>query len=354
MKQQATPCDPVDLEHSTGIAKSFKVRFVVALAISFITIFAVTVNIVLRPGVAKAAVAPTIYSHSWYIHNDSSLTMEDIGISDASFDNTNCSQSLVVLDFGQVTADNSSDTYGTYLFGYPYPFTSDAQILTAAEWYATGWYGNTNSCPRLTLAIGTSNYHECPYGGYCSPYYNGEAWELLVSQLQTWLANNGESWKVKAEGADDMETEWDYAATTLGTFPNGTVGQGFAFGFYNENWSGPFFYDYGDSTPGYSGPPNNWTTYAIWAASWGIGWDVPLPEIYNSGQVPEWMTIYNYGGGFTFWGTMQECGSWSSGYCTSPWGEYTPQGSYSGWQALQNASGHVASNSTNILTQPGY
>ncbi len=71
---------------------------------------------------------------------------------DGQWDSSNCTNSTVVLDFGQVAYEGG--VYGTYYYNGD-NFISDATILQAAEDYATGWYASTGSCPRLTELIGT-------------------------------------------------------------------------------------------------------------------------------------------------------------------------------------------------------
>lgn len=78
--------------------------------------------------------------------------------------------------------------------------------------------------------------------------------------------------------------------------------------------------DYGDAAYGSStlqeldsGQYNSnyvWTTYDIYEASWGIGWDIPIPEIYYQGQANDWKIVTTAGGTqgvVQYYGVTTEC-----------------------------------------------
>ncbi len=68
------------------------------------------------------------------------------------------------------------------------------------------------------------------------------------------------------------------------SWPGGSRGQTDAFGKNDPNFSQ--FIDYGDAAQS-----AGWNDHDIWYAAYGAPYDHALPQAYNDGQIPRWMTI---------------------------------------------------------------
>lgn len=293
--------------------------------------------------------APGVYAHSWYVGNldiaHNYQAMYNLGYSDGAYDNKTCTLSQIVLNFGQVDYNNGyyggGYGYGTYYFnpGLGYPFVLDSQILAGAEHYVSGWYKATNSCPRLRIVLGVSNFREC-LNSPCTTYNAGVAWGKTVGSLNSYVASKHMNGKiVDVDGGDDIETDvpsgWDTYSVTLG-FVEG----------FNAGNSTQLFMDYGDVFP------NSYWSYAdLYNVAWGYGHDVPIPEVYGGGLLSSWTQFSQAYPNVYFYGVMTECASIpKSGYCQNPSGEYTPA---IAWNALVGSIGRskVGAFATNILYQ---
>jgi len=328
--------------------RSRHLRLIVSVVTIILVLLAGTATWLTHSQRAFAATAPA-YSHSWYITSIYNLgydptycnwsligmgwTSDEFGLgcSDGQWDGANCTNSLVVLDFGQL--DYQNGVWGTnYYTGPPtWYFMSTAQIQQAAEDYALGWYDATPSCPRLRLAIGTNNGGECPSDGYtCNLTTGGQVWKGVIANVNSWLVSNNLSWQISAAGADDMETEWDHYDRTT-QFVDGFMSGG----------NNPWFYDYGDATPGYA-TCCGWTPQAIYHVAWGAATALPLPEIYYNCKQCEWTDVETQTGTMYMSGTMSECTqplynfATSLQTCSSPSGEWAPAAS---WTNMLNAQG---------------
>lgn len=228
-----------------------------------------------------AQTTPPPYTHSWYVTNISAAAMDALGASDGSWDASGCRNSFVVLNFGQVARDPSVDTrydsYGTYMFQYPYPFISDFQILQAAEQYVAAWYRVTPSCPRLHVIIGLNNYNECPIGGLgCLRSRAGTQWANVLGDLTAYVAKSNFSWQITAWAGDDMETAWD----------SGLATREFVDGFNANAPPGSELIDFGDAWS-HSG----WTDNDIAYVAYGATHNWPLPEIYSQAAADRWTAL---------------------------------------------------------------
>jgi hypothetical protein len=230
---------------------------------------------------ASASTAPE-YHHSWYIVDPSSSAMENLAASDAQWSNAHCGSGgfdgLVILDFGQPGYYGS---YGTYYFAYNAPFISDAAIIKAVEQYIIWWWNDTTPCPYLHVAIGTNNYHECPFGSPCNIYTAGEQWANITNTVSAWVKSQGYSVQVAVWSADDIETGWDpfscSGCKNTADFVNG----------YNANNScGCNLGDFGDA---WANP--NWTESDVYYVAWGEGYDIPFPEIYSQYAANRWAQV---------------------------------------------------------------
>jgi hypothetical protein len=209
--------------------------------------------------------------------------MYALGLSDGSRDNVNCTNSAVVLDFGQVKYQ-AGGPYGGYGVSAFTGFYTDATVVLATRRYAAGWYNSTGSCPRLKIIIGVNNVYQCPSGGSCDPYVAGKKWGSVVNNVQTWLNNNNYSWQITAWGGDDMEqpdgvTPWDCATKT----------RKFVDGFNDWNPSGALFIDFGTA---WVPVPNCWAASDVYYVAWSAGWEeYPQPEIYKQSALNSWINL---------------------------------------------------------------
>ncbi|MDO8615627.1 MAG: hypothetical protein Q7T33_07810 [Dehalococcoidia bacterium] len=240
-------------------------------------------------------------AHSWYIKNTyanpDAATMYSIGYwVDGAFDNSTCSNSLVVLDFGQPDYVNSN--YGTnYWLNYSpgYKFISNADIITAVDNYARGWYDRTGSCPRLHIVVGTNNSQMTPSGG--TPNGAGTNWANVAYAVQSYLSNAGYSWQITAWAGSDMEQPggeippFDCAGRTR-EFVDG----------YNSNSLATSFLDYGTAWV----PNGCWTAADVYYVAYGAARNYPLPEVYTQFATDSWVSVRQQGY-MSFKGVMTEC-----------------------------------------------
>lgn len=251
-------------------------------------------------------------------------------------------------------------------------------MASLAERYAQIWFNDTSSCPKLRLVIGANNYHECPFGGSCSVTTAGSDWfNSVVAATYNYVNANGWSWQEDIWGGDDIEGGWDQFGCPCANGTSWQQTQYFLNGWTNAdaNSSTHFFLaDFGDSAA-YSTTDNlqdqssncnngspttncEWSWSDFYQAAWSIGWDIPLPEIYNSGQANDWTHVTNAGtssGSVYYYGAVSECSGtdvlqesncWvaRNGYC-----EYGPDQAMT---ELTNVVGHISeSNETNIQWQ---
>ncbi len=267
-----------------------------------------------------AQTTPPPYSHSWYVTNvngnDWYTWAHNV---DGPLDNSHCTNSLVILDFGQ--PDYQGGTYGTIYFAPNYPFVSDLVIIYDLENYSNGWYQGTGNCPRLHLVAGTNNYHEIPSGGG-TPSGAGSAWADSVRAVQNYLVSNGTSWQITA---DDMEQPgggqaWDCANPGPPKSPTRSFIDG-----YNGNSNRTILLDYG--TAWVPNPANGscWSAADVAYVAY-TGLDYPLPEIYFASALNSWISVrksyYMY-----FKGVLTTCKDGDplpSDYCSNPSGWYAP------------------------------
>jgi len=168
-----------------------------------------------------------------------------------------------VLAFGRPIKGGSWG-WGASLFGHGYRSTDEIRV--AAEAYAEGFVGCSRHEPRLTIAIGTSNY------GRGVSYRHGMAWALMVNAANGWVVENGLVGRVEFAGANDIELSWNGPA----------VSKSWVRGYDSvAEWP---YYDYGDAA---GCPPRGdcvgaWRPEDVWYVSWGARSAWPLPQIYTS------------------------------------------------------------------------
>ncbi len=157
------------------------------------------------------------------------------------------------------------------------------------------------------MAIGVSNSYECTAANQKQSYYclnnEGTGLGLAVSNAENALhsyagqssANADILNQVNIAGGDDIESG--------PSFDTYNVTQDFMGGFAGENnltGGGYYLWDYGGvgSLCGSNCSTGNTTTWdygEFYMAAWGYGWDMPLPENYNSNDTyegAEWGAIY--------------------------------------------------------------
>src|SRR6185312_6571270 len=165
-------------------------------------------------------------------------------------------------------------------------------VQQLAENYAQEWYADTSPCPRLHLVIGTSNDYECQGSDSdCNVYTAGQQFDALVHNVETYLKNQSWDWQITSWIGDDLEAEWDQWSTTV-NFINGVFNQEVTY-----SWRA-FLMDFGDANIEFADiQGNHWTYQNVYDASWGLGYDWPLPEIYwntsSPGNINQWVNMYN-------------------------------------------------------------
>lgn len=287
---------------------------------------------------ATSIATPPAYAHGWYVTNpDTSANgaMYWLGWHDGVRDDSTCTNSLGILDFGQVSyqAGGPYGGYGTLDFAFNKPFISDATIEGAAEQYIRGWHAATSLCPRLNLVIGLNNYHQCPDGGACTPYTAGWQWGAMVNSVRSWLIAQGYSWQIRVWAGSDIEQpnpiepNWDCPANT----------NAFVDGFGANNPAYVYFIDYGTAWVHHYGDPRYdcWQLADIYYAAYGALADWPVPETYTSGATDSWINLRS--SYYTqFLGTLSQCRQGdpiTGNSCTYPVGLFSPS---AGWLDLWN------------------
>jgi hypothetical protein len=199
---------------------------------------------------------------------------------------------LIILDWGQPVYFGNN-IYGTYDFGGN--DDTDDSIMHAVADFAQGAWSCRTPSSDIAIGIGESNY----YSGNAIPlttaawYADGQQWGILVNSVQSFISDNSYS-IVGANGAGDLETGWENFTLTS-SLVNG----------YNSVTSHIYF-DFGDDAPGM------WTNYQVWYVADGAADNLPLPEIYYSGNatddwgpLDQWACL-NEGGPMYFKGTMSQ------------------------------------------------
>ncbi len=229
---------------------------------------------------------PPISTTSWYMKTVDFNTLAVMGCGYGIHDNElpGIQNSITVLDFGTPTFDDGA--YGATIFGFGPADTG--QIAVAVEAFAWGYYAclGNDSASQMLIAVGTNNY----FGGDVT-FEHGQAWALMVNEINQWILDNGYSAQVRAAGASDMEIGWNSPETTR-LWVNG----------YDSANSWPL-YNFGDaagcppagSSCGSSAFPE-WTQEDVWYISWGAPPSIPTPLIYaNSGiHAEQWYQLSVY------------------------------------------------------------
>jgi len=225
---------------------------------------------------------------------------------------------LIVLDWGQPVYLNN--TYGVYDFGRV--DITDNDVLHASANFAQGVWNCHNSHTNIAIAIGENNVYANGLDEVDWEWTGtGVAWGNMVNSVQSFLVNNHYTGVVGANGAGDLEVEWNTFQYTA-DLVNG----------YNSVSSQPYF-DFGDDSPGW------WSDYQVWYIAYGATDNLPIPEIYyNADATYDWepLSIWacnNEGGAIYFKGTMAE----------NVQGENTPAQAFTDMYNAEGANGCTAS-----------
>lgn len=296
------------------------------------------------------------YSHSWYVDNPDDMTR--LGTSDAQWLNyevthaqgsaaqsfpsasatttpgttpgttsgttssvqsatsASCAQDfLTVLDFGHPTRKfkgnvSALDDYAMTLFGVRTAWRTYREVEQLAEHYLDAWVAAASHCVQLHLVLGTSNFAQCRDAVVaCDIATGGQYWDVVVHDVMDYVAAKGYGSQVVAVWVgDDLETSWD-PWTASERFLTGVAQQESTYATHAQ------LLDYGDADTAACSVvtrscKRTWTAANIYAAAWGIGWDIPLPEAYNSTALQHWLDVADSEGSqipLTIAGVMTEC-----------------------------------------------
>lgn len=256
------------------------------------------------------------YSHSWYIDNPDDMAwlgqQDARWLSQESAGNNCAGDFLTVLDFGRPsrkysTSSSPLDDYAMSLFGHHSAWSTYRAVERLAERYLDAWAATASSCPRLHLVLGTSNYAECLDAvGTCDVSTAGRLWDTVAHDVMSYVSGKGYAGQVTGIWVgDDLEGSWDPWPTTL-KFLEGARDQERTYSAHAH------LVDYGDANAGACSEVTGdcaqpWTRANVYAAAWGLGWDVPLPETYSSGTARRWEDVTRAQGAMGFVGVMTEC-----------------------------------------------
>ncbi len=210
---------------------------------------------------------------------------------------------VVIFHFGQPCFYNDE---GVPVYGasaYREGCRGTPEIKAAVQEFIHGYCVYRHGCntispkPSLYLAIATSN---CTNGGdQCTnpdqgtnvTYAHGQAWSQLISDLTSYITNQGYSYQVFVAGAIDAELSWDTPVHTRNWV------NGYKQGNYNHLYNiGACDGCPGDYTPN---PPltNGWSYEDIWYISHGASVIYsPVPEIYKTNGInaEQWQAVSYY------------------------------------------------------------
>jgi hypothetical protein len=272
---------------------------------------------------APAALGYPFTTRSYYEHSTNTTTLYNQGC--------NAGQSgahgVAILDFGRPAFNGS--VYGTVDFdGH---FDSNAAIQAATKAYASGFWDCTPiNGPFMSIATGANNSCSGCSSYHVSDFYTaGVRFGNDVDALQAYI-NSPPSFSSQesATGAEDAEPAFNPGYTATRDFVNG----------YNAS-TGNALWDYGSAETGY------WTLGQEYHIAYGAPDDFPFPEIYYSGQAPEWEDISLWGASNGNYGAMYFEGvtsQYRSGYSCG----FTPHESYD--HMLAQLQSHASTSQSSI------
>lgn len=245
--------------------------------------------------------APPSNTTSYYIESVNPPFFSKLGCAAAvELAERRINDGVVILFFGR-PAYQETVGYGTQLLGQKGPFASIAQIQAVTVAWVDGFLDGYSDgsfhckpslgvCPRLTLALSTSNqplYIQIPVvstestAAVIDPdpdmQSHGNAWARLVNALGDRIAKRGAAQFLSAGGANDIEFAWNSPRDTR-PWVNGYIALA-RYRYYNVGscdgcperladvpTSDPYAFD--------------WTAADIWAVS-AQGTTQVLPQSYN-------------------------------------------------------------------------
>ena len=236
-----------------------------------------------KPGPPAAKVRPGVQpatALSQYVKTTRESHLYRLGCGEAeSLSRLKDDSAIVVLAFGRPIRKRAH-LWGASAFGHR--FRSTRQIEVAVQAYAEGYVRCSKAGPRLSVAIGTSNF------GPAVGYSHGAAWAAMVNDANRWLLDKGYGNRVEFAGANDIELSWNGPRESKAWVRG-----------YDSVAEWPF-YDYGDAA---GCPPRGncvgaWTPEDVWYVSWGARTAWPLPQIYtpNGVMAEQWyrLSLYSY------------------------------------------------------------
>jgi hypothetical protein len=168
----------------------------------------------------------------------------------------------------------------------------------------------------------------------------GQQWDIAVHDVMSYVSQKGYNQKVLSVwGADDLEGSWDPWTTTV-SFLHGVQTQEKTYSAHAH------LVDFGDANSNACAEvtgdcSHQWTESNIYSAAWGVGWDLPLPEIYTNGTAHRWDEVTQSQGPMQYLGAITECSGKDplpTGRCWVQFGaggecQYSPTMSYAWLQA---------------------
>lgn len=261
----------------------------------FVCLVALFVGFLFAP--ASSAHDPAYETRSYYITTSDYDTINDLGCQTAQ----QSRQGRMVLFYGSPV--EVSGTYGATLWG---DYQTVSGVASLARGFARGYHNCASGDIFMRLGVGISN---CLIGGASddncktSASYktsswvrgHGEAWALMVNDLQNWAETYGYSDRVYFYGAWDMEPSWSSYSRA-------------------NAWMHGYDYDAPNDRPLYAndsadGCPqdsplndttngdcnNGWDQWWMWHESWDHSPAMPFVQVYYRSMAEQWMHIDEYG-----------------------------------------------------------
>jgi hypothetical protein len=201
---------------------------------------------------------------------------------------------LVILDFG-ATRYRGSDI-GTKLVSTT-TFVSTTAILDGAKIYIQEFIENAGENSHLWLGVGTNNTGDMMCTTTIASNH-GQAWALMMNDLQAWVAQQGYDGIVQVSAANDFESwaGWKLKCTIDGNQlrdpspPQNALAWAES---YSAN-TDVLLINYGAVDGTAIGLGNSvWGADVYWQLSWGIPEAYPLPEVYylSGANATQWQEL---------------------------------------------------------------
>ena len=198
---------------------------------------------------------------------------------------------LVILDFGSTVYNGTN--IGSKLVSTT-TYVSTSALLNGAKTYIQKFIQYSSPNSYLWLGVGTNNTGDmmCTI---TTASNHGQAWALMMNDLQTWVVQQGYDSIVKVSGANDFES-WAGKKLKCGNQlrdpspPQNALAWAQS---YSTN-TDVILINYGavDSTAIGLGD-SQWGGETYWQLAWGIPEAYPLPEIYSpaGGNATNWQNL---------------------------------------------------------------